>query len=84
MTLNVRSFALSLGILYGLTIFITTLWLIFNSSPNDKILFELIYPGYSVSLQGSIVGLLYGFIDGVIAGTLLSWLYNYFLISNSK
>jgi len=35
-----------------------------------------IYPGYSISLSGSIIGMLYGFIDGFAGLYVLAWLYN--------
>jgi hypothetical protein len=35
-----------------------------------------IYPGYSISWSGSIVGLAYGFADGFVGLFLLAWLYN--------
>ena len=38
-----------------------------------------IYPGYSVSLAGSIVGLFFGLADGFIMGLLVVWLYNRFV-----
>ena len=37
------------------------------------------YLGYSVSWGGAFVGLVYGFIDGLIGGFLLVLLYNAFL-----
>ena len=34
------------------------------------------YPGYTVTAGGSIVGLIYGFVDGFISLFILGWLYN--------
>ena len=34
------------------------------------------YIGYSFSVVGAFVGLVYGFIDGAIGGALFAWLYN--------
>lgn len=36
------------------------------------------YPGYSISLFGSIIGLVYGFVDGFVGFFILVWLYNWF------
>jgi hypothetical protein len=35
-----------------------------------------IYPGYSISPGGSFLGLIYGFLDGFIAGAVIAWIYN--------
>ena len=35
-----------------------------------------IYPGYSVSVFGSVLGLVYGFTDGFVGGWLFAVLYN--------
>ena len=37
------------------------------------------YIGYSVSWAGAFIGLVYGFVDGLIGGFLLVLLYNAFL-----
>jgi len=37
---------------------------------------QSIYPGYSISLAGSFLGLIYGFFDGLVCGALLGWIYN--------
>ena len=37
-----------------------------------------VYPGYHAirSVSGVIVGTLYGFVDGLVAGAIFAWLYN--------
>jgi len=39
-----------------------------------------VYPGYHAirSVSGVIVGTLYGFVDGLVAGAIFAWLYNQF------
>jgi hypothetical protein len=43
-----------------------------------------VYPGYHAtrSIVEVIVGALYGFVDGVIAGAVYAWLYNQFAKSS--
>jgi ABC-type dipeptide/oligopeptide/nickel transport system permease subunit len=36
------------------------------------------YIGYSVSVGGAFLGLVYGFVDGFLGGWILAWLYNRF------
>jgi hypothetical protein len=35
-----------------------------------------VYPGLAPSPAGALIGLLWGFVDGVICGVLLAWIYN--------
>jgi hypothetical protein len=78
MKLNIRAFALTLGIIYGLLLFLTTWWLLAQGEvfAGKKVFLSYIYPGYKVSPLGSLLGLGYGFIDGTIVGAPFAWLYN--------
>jgi len=40
--------------------------------------FTQIYPGFTVSLGGSALVLVYGFMDGFVFGAGVAWLYNRF------
>ena len=78
--LNVITTGLALGVLSGLTLFVATFWLVLKGGPQvGKHLTLLVnyFPGYSVTLFGSFVGLIYGFFTGFIAGCVVGWLYNY-------
>jgi hypothetical protein len=71
---------LSLGIVWGGALFITT-WLCYLTGYGKTLLDALaisIYPGYIISPAGSFIGLFYGFIDLAIMRTLTAWLYNKF------
>ena len=77
MNLNIKAFGLTCGILWGLTILITTYWvLIGNSGGTTLALLHKFYFGYSVSWLGGIIGLIWGFVDGLICGAIFAWLYN--------
>ncbi len=79
MRLNIRAFALTCAILWGLAIFLVTWWVILwqgISDPPEVTLLGRIYKGYTVSYAGSVVGLLWGFVDGLIGGAVFAWLYN--------
>ena len=72
---------LSLGIVWGFALFITT-WLCYFTGYGKLFLDVLagsIYPGYSISPLGSVLGFVYGFIDLTIAGALVGWIYNKFI-----
>ena len=77
MKLNVKALALTSGILWGLAVFIATIWLMIIGSPGGTIsLLGKFYLGYSFSFGGAIIGLIWGFIDGLICGFIFAWLYN--------
>ncbi len=77
MKLNVKALALSSGILWGGTVFLATLWLLIRGHDGTLIgRLDHFYLGYSFSYAGAFVGLVWGFVDGVIGGAVFAWLYN--------
>ncbi len=69
---------ISLGIVWGISIFITT-WLSYYSGYGRlflEVLAGSIYPGYSITPIGSFVGLVYGFVDGLVSGSIIAMIYN--------
>jgi hypothetical protein len=69
---------LSLGIVWGFALFLTT-WLCYFTGYGKLLLDVLagsIYPGYTISPFGSLLGLVYGFFDLTIMGVLVGWIYN--------
>ncbi|MFH1812414.1 MAG: hypothetical protein ABIJ09_27020 [Pseudomonadota bacterium] len=77
--LNARAIGVALGTVCGLGMLVATLWLVVKGGdpvgPHLALLSQF-FIGYHVSLGGSVVGALYGFAVGSIAGTLLGWVYN--------
>ncbi len=84
--LNAQILGLVLGILMGLGLFVATIWLVIKGGhvtasgeylvgPNLQRLSQF-FPGYSVSVEGSFVGLGYGFGIGLIGGAVIGWIYN--------
>ncbi len=76
MRLNERAFGFALGILWGATIFIATLWVALIGGGETLYKLRQFYPGYSISLFGALVGFVYALIHGFIWGWLFAWLYN--------
>jgi protoporphyrinogen oxidase len=70
---------LSIGVLCGFGLFLTTLFLVLASGPVVGPTLGLLgqyFPGYSVTGLGSIVGASYGFVSGFVAGWLFAALRN--------
>lgn len=92
--LNAKMLGLILGVLFGLTIFIATNWLLLKGPQPNKAgeyvigphleLLSQFFIGYSVSFAGSVIGFIYGFALGTIAGGLIGWLYNRIVIFRQK
>jgi hypothetical protein len=77
MKLSVKAFALTSGILWGAMVCLATLWLLMMGY--DGQLFSQLdhfYLGYSFSVVGAFVGLVWGLVDGAICGAVFAWLYN--------
>jgi hypothetical protein len=80
MRLNVKAFALTAGILSGGAVCLVTLWLLTFGYQGEMIrVLDHVYLGYTYSVAGAFVGLLWGFVDGLIGGALFAWLYNRFV-----
>lgn len=77
MKFNTKAFAVASGLIYGFVLLISVLWLIARGYSNQETLLSMVYPGLTISPLGSLLGLVYGFFDGVIIGALFAWLYNH-------
>lgn len=72
------------GILWGLCMFLTTIISIYTGYAKQLlILMSDIYPGYTISGWGSLLGLVYGFLDLFIGLFLLAWIYNKLITKKS-
>ena len=83
MQLNIRAFALACGLLWGFGLFLMTWWIVLFDGPSaDPTLLARVYRGYELTPFGSIVGLVWGLVDGAIGGAILAWLYNTLSVAN--
>ena len=84
MKLNAKSLALTSGILWGLAVFLGTIWLLIIGAGGKTIsTLSNFYFGYQFSIGGAFVGLIWGFVDGAICGLIFAYVYNYFLPKES-
>ena len=85
--LDTKILGLVLGLVFGLSIFLMTNWLVLAgghvgesgeriTGPNLALLGQF-FIGYRVSFFGSLVGFLYGFALGTITGSITGRLYNW-------
>ena len=77
--LNLKAFALTAGITWGLVVLLTTYWFIIMCYDGHTLIkLSKIYLGYKITWFGGIIGFLWGFVDGVVVGGFFAWLYNRF------
>jgi len=77
--LNAKVVGLTLGLIFGLGIFVATNWLVIKGGERvgpHLILLSQYFIGYKVTFVGSIIGAVYGFALGTICGSLMGWIYN--------
>lgn len=83
MKLDIKAMALTAGLIWGLAMLVTGLANLVCSGYGQAFLSAMasIYPGYhaSGSLFDTVVGSLYGLVDGGVGGLVFAWLYNRFL-----
>jgi hypothetical protein len=78
MELRKRALGTALGIVWGVSIFLATIWAVARGHGQTFSQLGGYYLGYSVTYVGAVVGLIWGFIHGFIAGVLIAWLYDLF------
>ncbi|MGL1931295.1 MAG: bacteriophage holin [Desulfotalea sp.] len=78
MKLNVKAFALTCGLVWGMALFFLTWWIImFDGATGEITLIGRIYRGYNISPVGSVIGLIWASLDGLIGGAIFAWMYNF-------
>jgi hypothetical protein len=78
MKLDVKAFALTCGLIWGVGVFFLTWWIIaLEGATGDVTWIGRIYRGYHVTPLGSVIGLIWGFFDAFIGGAIFAWLYNW-------
>ncbi len=77
MKLNVKAFALTSSLVWGIGVFLCTWWIIaFDGASGEITVLGRLYRGYTISPEGSIIGLGWALADGLIGGAIFAWLYN--------
>jgi hypothetical protein len=77
--LNERAWGITVGLLLGAGLFLATLILVVKGGPNPGphlSLLKVYFPGYRVTLLGSLIGFVYAFVLGYALGRLLGSVYN--------
>lgn len=77
MKLNIRALAVAFGLVWGFGLLILTWWImLFEGATKEKTIIGKVYRGYEISPRGSLIGLVWGFVDAFVGALAFGWLYN--------
>jgi 3',5'-cyclic AMP phosphodiesterase CpdA len=77
MRFNIKVFALTCALVWGFGLFLLTWWIIaFEGATGERTFLGLVYRGYTISPRGSVIGLGWALLDGLVGGAIFAWLYN--------
>ena len=66
MKLNLRAFAVTCGLVWGIGLFCLTWWImLFEGATRERTCIGRLYRGYNISPLGSVIGLIWGFFDAL-------------------
>jgi hypothetical protein len=83
--LDIKAFALTCSLIWGLGVFFLTWWVIaFDGATGEVTWLGLLYRGYDISPMGSLIGLIWALADGLVGGAIFAWLYNRLLGLGTK
>lgn len=66
----------AVGILWAIYVFSIGITAMFGWGNALVTVLASLYIGYSASIVGAIIGAIWAFVDGLVAGVIVAWLYN--------
>jgi hypothetical protein len=78
MKFRARALGLAIGVVWGGAVFFITIMASVMGKGHTLSFLAAYYLGYTVSIEGAFIGLIWGFLDGLIFGALVASLYNIF------
>ena len=85
MTLGVVSFGLAVGLTWAILVFALGLVAaLLGWGLGIAVALSTLYVGYGPTLVGSIAGAVWAFASGLVAGILIAWFYNRFLLTRRR
>jgi hypothetical protein len=77
--LSPLALGLSLGFIWGAAVLLMGILAHYFAYGNAFVdAMGVVYIGYDITISGSIIGAVFGFIDALVSGVLIAWLYNVF------
>ena len=66
----------ALGVLWAIYVFCIGITAMFNWGGGIVTALGTLYIGYGPSILGAVIGAIWAFVDGLIAGVIVAWIYN--------
>jgi hypothetical protein len=66
----------AIGVLWAIYVFVVGITAMFDWGNALVEALASLYIGYSASIIGAIIGAIWAFVDGFIAGVVIAWIYN--------
>ncbi len=67
---------IAIGVLWAIYVFLAGIIAIYGWAVALVEAFASLYIGYGASIGGAIIGAIWAFVDGFIAGVVIAWIYN--------
>ncbi len=68
---------IAIGVLWALYVFFAALFAMFGWGAALVETLGSFYVGYGPSIAGAIIGAIWAFVDGFVAGVVIAWIYNF-------
>ena len=68
---------IAIGVLWAIYVFVVGITAIYGWGDVLVEVLASLYIGYGPSLAGAIIGAIWAFVDGFIAGIVIAWVYNF-------
>ena len=77
--LSVKAMALGVGVCWSAAMALLGIASVFGWGRQMTELFGCVYRGFKPTFSGMLIGALWGFADGAIAGAVIALIYNFFI-----
>ena len=66
----------AVGVLWAIYVFCVGITAMFNWGNAVVDVLASLYIGYDASILGAVIGAIWAFVDGLVAGVIVAWIYN--------
>ena len=66
----------AVGVLWAIYVFCVGITAMFNWGTGLVAALGSLYIGYDASILGAVIGAIWAFVDGLVAGVIVAWIYN--------
>jgi hypothetical protein len=67
---------IAIGVVWALYVFCAAIMAMFGWGATLVTALASLYIGYGASIAGAVIGAIWAFVDGFVAGVVIAWIYN--------